>query len=213
MYRVRERVSPAALGLTEQSARREAARCFRSAIQAARSLGPGSKLVRSARGLGLLAADVTPGATPDLDLASEAMTALEEVLGLAPEDREAGDAEAEVAAAAAGALAACRASAALIVAVTATDTHGLHGAAAWEVLHWMLRARGGQHRRLRARMARPASVPPEVWTRWRMALRGQENWAERRATAAAVRAEAPSFLDWRSSSAAAARAAQPSPPE
>jgi len=40
VYRVRERVSPAALGLTEQSARREAARCFRSAIQAARSLGP-----------------------------------------------------------------------------------------------------------------------------------------------------------------------------
>lgn len=194
LYRVRRRVDLAELGLSDEMARREAARCFRSAIEAARSLGPGSKLVRSARGLGLLAADVTSGSRPDLETANEAMAALDEVLGLAPEDRAAGDAEAEVAAAVAGALAAYRAATATILAVTATDTYTLHGDAAREVLDWVLRARGGQHRRLRARMTRPGPVEPEVWTRWRMALRGRENWAERRAAAAAVRAQAPSFL-------------------
>ena len=194
VHRIRRRVDLAALGLSAEMARREAARCFRSAIEAARSLGPGSKLARSARDLGLLAADVASGGRPDLEMANEAMAALDEVLGLAPEDRDAGDAEAEVAAAVAGALAAHRATTATILAVTAADTSTLHGDAAREVLDWVLRARGGQHRRLRARMTRPERVEPEVWTRWRMALRGKENWAERRAAAAAVRAQAPSFL-------------------
>ena len=184
----------AQLRLTPMSARSQAIECFQSALRAARSLGPGACSTRSARHLGLLAADVDPGDAPDLTLAGEALAALQAVLVLVPDDQHAGIAEADVAAAVARALALHRARTAAVPEVSATGAAVLHDAAAWEVLHWMLRARGGQHRRLRARMIRPTTVPPEVWTTWRLSLRSQANWDERREAVRAVQVACPSFL-------------------
>lgn len=191
---LRKRANLASFGLTLSSSRAQAIELLRSAMTAARQIGQGRALVRTAKQLGPLSADVMPGEMPDLALAAEAMTALDEVLSLVPEDRQAGETEAEVAAAIASALALHRAKTAAVQAVTSTGATALHGGAAWEVLHWMLRAHGGQHRRLRARMAKPDGVSPETWTLWRLALRKQDNWDERKRAFQAVRTECSSFL-------------------
>lgn len=180
--------------LTATSARSQAAEHLRSALRAARSLGPGYFVARTASFLGQLAADVDRSEAPDLAMAGEALEALEEVLTLSPEDANAAEAETTVATAVAGALARHWARTAPIQAATVTGATALHGSAAWEVLHWLLRARGGQHRRLRARMVRPEGVPPESWTRWRLALRRPDAWDERRAALGAVREACPTFL-------------------
>jgi tetratricopeptide (TPR) repeat protein len=180
--------------LTAMSARSQAIDCLRSALRAARSLGPGANSTRSARHLGLLAANVDPGDPPDLTLADEALAALQAVLVLVPDDQQAGAAEADVAGAVARALALHRARTAAVPEVSATGATVLHDAAAWEVLHWMLRARGGQHRRLCARMMRPTTVSPELWTAWRLSLRDHGNWDERRDAVRAVQLACPSFL-------------------
>lgn len=194
LFRSRRRIALSFFRLTEASARAQAIEALRSALRAARSLGPGAAMVRTAMNLGLLAADVEPSEMPDMTLADEAFAALEEALALAPEDRSTGEAEAEVATAIAQAIALHRAHTAPIQAVTVTGATALAGAAAWEVLYWMLRARGGQHRRLRARMVRPEGVPPETWTRWRLSLRYHDNWDERRETLGEVRHACPAFL-------------------
>lgn len=170
------------------------AQAVRSALRAARRLGPGYATTRTAGALGRLAADVDPGEAPDLAMAAEALAALEDVLALAPEAARAGKTEAEVTTAIAGALARHRIQVESIQGVTVTGAAALHGGAAWEVLHWMLRARGGQHRRLRARMVRPEGVPPQTWTRWGLVLRSRDDWDERRAALAEVRAACPAFL-------------------
>ncbi|XXT23819.1 hypothetical protein WME94_19975 [Sorangium sp. So ce429] len=191
----RDRSALAPLGLDAASARAQAIEALRSAMRAARTMGPGTMLVRSAGILGRLAAVTLPGQAPDLALAQEALSAVQEVLALAPDDADAGRTEASIATAVAGSLADARAATGAVQSVTLTGAAALHGAAAWEVLHWVLRARGGQHRRLRSRMRRPEEVAAETWTRWRLALRRTENWDERRAAAAAVRAEAGAFLE------------------
>lgn len=194
LYNQRGRIDLRPVRMSPGAARDRSFQHIRSAMHAARLLGPGHRLVRSARYLGLIAADVSPGEMPDLDIAGEALLALDEVLALMPEVRAAGEIEAEVVTAIAASLALHRAQTAVVQAVTSTGATALHGAAAWEVLHWMLRAHGGQHRRLRARMVKPDGVSPERWTRWRQALRNQNNWDERRNAFQAIREECASFL-------------------
>lgn len=194
LYNQRGRIDLRPFRMSPGAARDRALQHVHSAMNAARLLGPGHRLTRSARYLGLIAADVSPGDMPDLTIADEALLALDEVLSLMPEARDAGEVEAEVAEAIAASLALHRAKTAVVQAITSTGATALHGSAAWEVLHWMLRAHGGQHRRLRARMTKPNGVSPERWTRWRQALRNQNNWDERRKAFQAVQEECGSFL-------------------
>lgn len=178
------------LGITPEDAYREARDMLRSAIQAGSLLGTGVKLVTAARTLGLVAAE-PPGHLPiDATSAHDALNLLGDVLSLAPDDLPAADAEAEVARALVTGIARQRTTGAPHI-----GNHALlDGAAAWDLVHLLLRARGGRHRRLRMRLSRPEGVDPATWTRWRRALREQGNFTERREIAAELRQQAPGFL-------------------
>ncbi len=191
---LRKQIDLRSFGHTLLTARARAFELFRFAMVAARQMGQGRAIMRTVRFMGLLSVDVSPGKMPDLAIAGEALAALDDVLALMPEAQDAGEVEAEVATAISASLALHRAETAVVKGVTSTGATVLHGSAAWEVLHWMLRAHGGRHRRLRARMTRPNGVSPERWTRWRQALRNQNNWDERRNAFRAIREECGSFL-------------------
>jgi tetratricopeptide (TPR) repeat protein len=178
------------VGVSPEDAYREAREALRSALTAGRALGIGRNLVTAARTMGLVAAEPPGHLTCDVASAHEALEALAEVLALAPEDARAADAEAEVARALVIALAKLRAAGAPRV----DDRAVLDGAAAWELVHLVLRARGGGHRRLRVRLSRPDGVDPERWTRWRRVLHEQNNFEERRQVAAEIQRQAPDFL-------------------
>ena len=178
------------LGITPEGAYREARDMLRAAIRAGRILGTGRALVMAARTLGLVAAE-PPGHLPiDTASAYEALEILGEVLSLAPDDARAADAEADVARALVTGIAKQRATGAPRVGGHAL----LEGSSAWDLVHLLLRARGGRHRRLRMRLSRPEGVDPATWTRWRLVLREQGNFTERREVAAELRKQAPSFL-------------------
>lgn len=178
------------LGISPDEAHREAREMLRAAIAAGRALGAGGKLVTAARTLGLVAAEPPGHLACDVASAHEALECFADVLRVAPDDAPAADAEAEVARALVMALAKQRATGA-----TRTGCYAvLEGAAAWELVHLVLRARGGRHRRLRMRLSRPDGVDPATWTRWRRVLHERNNFEERRQIAAEVQKEAPDFL-------------------
>ena len=178
------------LGISPEHAYREASLALRSAMDAGRRLGLGSKLVTAARTMGLVATSPPGHLACDVASAHEALETLADVLRIAPDDVAAADAEAEVARALLLATAKQRASGA-----PRAGRHALlAGTAAWDLVHLVLRARGGRHRRLRMRMSRPGGVDPATWTRWRRVLRERHNDAERRAAAEDVQREAPEFL-------------------
>ncbi|WP_395834537.1 CHAT domain-containing protein [Cystobacter fuscus] len=142
---------------------------LRSAIEAARRLGGGERLAKSA--LSLLKLSLAAGSPDQLESTAEfAWTALDGARPFLLVDERAGFQEAVFAADVGATLGRGLASR-----TAAGIMEGFHyvlaGESAERVLRWLARASGAAQRALAGRVSRPSRVPPGDWVEWLEAVR------------------------------------------
>ncbi|HRI07553.1 MAG TPA: CHAT domain-containing protein [Nannocystaceae bacterium] len=153
-------------GEVSQAARQDlwtkGVKTYESAIRLARELGKGERLLRSAIGLGMLALRART-ISAMLPLAETCWTAIDEARQTLPYAERLAFQETSLATAM---------GARILQMAGQQDVDGeLGGRRGVIVAQWILRAAGGQQRRLGARWRRPEETPDQLWRDWLRALK------------------------------------------